>query len=118
MIVVEINDILVVFQINNCVQVVIGVFVFNKGVFGQVFEGFMEVVEDVFDSIQVDQCYVDVIVFDIFWIDSWFFLNWLMGFVGFDFDFEKYFSDIGDMIVFDLVKLDIERVFVVFVDLV
>ncbi len=79
-----IDDILRTSQRNNARVGVTGALIFTGNAFGQVLEGPIEQVEEIFDRIQGDPRHCDVTVLDICEVTERSFTGWAMGYVGFD----------------------------------
>ena len=113
----QINDILSISQQHNQEAGVTGVMVFNNGVFGQVLEGPMEEVEEIFDRIQADERHHDVTILQAKSIEARSFAHWSMGYVGASEDQEALFAAIGDLTDFDAGRLNADEIFAKLADL-
>ena len=80
----SVDSILATSQANNARVGVTGALMFTDGYFAQVLEGGREVVEQVFERIQLDERHSDVQLLSFAPIDARVFPNWAMAFVGHD----------------------------------
>lgn len=80
----EVDRILESAQRNNALRDVTGALIFNNGAFAQVLEGPGPAVEDVFNTIQMDDRHHDITVLQSDWVEERMFPNWSMGFAGRD----------------------------------
>jgi Sensors of blue-light using FAD len=106
----EIEAILAASRRNNAAAGITGALIFNNGIFAQVLEGPLAVLERTFERIQCDPRHGEVQVLAFEAVAERSFPSWSMGFVGQSGDAKNLFAHIGAATGFEDRRLEGERV--------
>lgn len=113
----EIDAILSVARAKNASLGVTGALIFNDGFFGQVLEGPLKAVEEVFEKIQIDERHCDVVVLDLKPVTQRGFPHWSMGYIGASQEGAKAFGSVSRQSGFDRSTLSGDALFEALQDL-